>query len=1576
MSLKDKVKNLIKDNIKKPLGGIETREDEMAVRFKDVSTPDIVNQTSITYKKVSYIDDRGSDFVIDNSNFFETPAPFAQADINSANGNFTDQLQEYENVLYQAILSSNNTRRATLTINSSSSIKITAYLNDAMIYSSSGAEKFAEIPFHIYGLGLLQIFIYTESETMISISGNVGSYINSSTPVNLQSISASTISDIQTVIVEGKPVLKIDWNSPSNDLAERYVLNKSHYTFLGEVYDWDDTNYIIEVPNDISDVLYSGLKIDINGIQHIIQSFTYNDTDNLTNITIGSTTESIEQGDLIYAELYEVVGSIDKNQNQQSYSLFDKNLIPYISNYVTNGKFDNYDANKEPDDWTIDPDAGLTSYNVEVVETGDYINPHSCRIEVDGDNGESLRLKQSITGITEGESVVLVASIREIEGSVVGYIRAVVYDGVSTYRTFQSSEYYTKGKISLTVTVPTGYSLDRVELVTTVYPTGQGYIIWDDVILSNPKLNLLSDPSFENFPKVFHFEHWSVGTANVSDYAIQPVITSNGNGVKLRIISCSPSPNADVDLKQNVYLPEEGQYTFTVNVPSTGGTCSYRLVARYSDGQGSYQWNIVVDNTTLQGTVPAGYFLDQLWLSIRTDTDNDCNVVFDSPQFTVDDNLGILSNPSFEDWSGGKPDNWYQKNIPALGYTNWSTAIAQSTEYENHGTYSLELRIVKNTQTGVNKTLATHFQKWDTYLKPAKYSISYNVGYISQAGIDVTFGIGIAFSDGTSSNIDVATLNQSGGQNQTVATEFIVPAGKEVMLLTIYAKTADDVVSVDFYVYLDKVVLIPYGNSGAVTLQNTEFKTTTDYQNPWLVSIGYVSDYVVERVSNPTVNGNYALKTDINTTETGSYGMITVRQRCNILAGHRYKYSAYVESIIGNVELYLYAVYFKGIISSGMTGGNSRTKFYKIQGTGKHSFQDTVPTGERLISVGVGIRSITPEDTGEVVWDVVELIDLDDQITYKYWVDSFGLYGGRVRSASMEGGLTLPEFTDLGIVGQIIWPNQYRLNWGTTVFGEWLSQVAVIHTAHKLTNFVAEDKYIVDYPVPSWIDVGDYVVDVDNEIFYEIVYKFSDYVIALDKYVSSATNLRYAKKEISPNVPGASNDEFLITLIRETDYNDIFLYYKTIIDTENYQKVDRVLAGNPYLQVQGLEIANTLTAVVAQYKEIAEEDFVKAPVKSLNTYPVIVQSGYIESPNISHFIVEIADTNTGANTKVVKTPAEWDEANQRSEMKPVTFSHTKKAQTYYARAKAVYVNGLESIWCDYAYGIAGEFLTFPGLTPSDVSIEEIGGGISVTIDSEYDLTDVIEMDWFVSADTNFNNATLIQSTPATYNTFLFIDPGDYYLFIKLTDKQNRTGTAYDENVGLFTVSGMEIVPSLMAPTNLVLTEATDTVEVEFDVSADDNANKYEIWSSIGDESEYALIAEIKAEDITKPSTIKIIDRFYDRKTTIYYKVFACYNDNRSDVLSGNKTLTYSVSDPSTLECANSVEGLALTWTPPTSRLLDYIEVKKDANTVKENLSEGSAVTVYQGKGNSYTYPVPSADWNKWHQFWVSSITKT
>jgi len=178
------------------------------------------------------------------------------------------------------------------------------------------------------------------------------------------------------------------------------------------------------------------------------------------------------------------------------------------------------------------------------------------------------------------------------------------------------------------------------------------------------------------------------------------------------------------------------------------------------------------------------------------------------------------------------------------------------------------------------------------------------------------------------------------------------------------------------------------------------------------------------------------------------------------------------------------------------------------------------------------------------------------------------------------------------------------------------------------------------------------------------------------------------------------------------------------------------------------------------------------------------------------------------------------------------------------------------------------------------------------------------------------------------------------------------------------------------PAGLTLVQNGDIVQITWNVNSNEDIASYEVWSSVGNNTDFKLLTTIPKTEFAGQATITFIDDTFNRATTIYYRIHAVYTYNYSPVLTGNITVNYQVPDPIDLVVEPGVNDIKLSWKNNDSRLLEGVQIKMDKNADDTQLDETNAVQVYSGMAGSYTYAVDSADTNLWHQFWISSITRT
>lgn len=179
-----------------------------------------------------------------------------------------------------------------------------------------------------------------------------------------------------------------------------------------------------------------------------------------------------------------------------------------------------------------------------------------------------------------------------------------------------------------------------------------------------------------------------------------------------------------------------------------------------------------------------------------------------------------------------------------------------------------------------------------------------------------------------------------------------------------------------------------------------------------------------------------------------------------------------------------------------------------------------------------------------------------------------------------------------------------------------------------------------------------------------------------------------------------------------------------------------------------------------------------------------------------------------------------------------------------------------------------------------------------------------------------------------------------------------------------------------APTISSIVENADaTLNLTITPQSGDGATRYELYNSIGDETDYALIATLPVDEYTPPNFV-VRDATFDRKTTIYYKAFAVNRDMYSLPSTDNFAVGYDIPDPGNVTVSADLNSFTLNWTNPDNQLLDHVEVRVEARSTNSGFTEAAATLIYSGSGTSFTYQVPPGDQLFYHQFWLTSVEKS
>lgn len=194
----------------------------------------------------------------------------------------------------------------------------------------------------------------------------------------------------------------------------------------------------------------------------------------------------------------------------------------------------------------------------------------------------------------------------------------------------------------------------------------------------------------------------------------------------------------------------------------------------------------------------------------------------------------------------------------------------------------------------------------------------------------------------------------------------------------------------------------------------------------------------------------------------------------------------------------------------------------------------------------------------------------------------------------------------------------------------------------------------------------------------------------------------------------------------------------------------------------------------------------------------------------------------------------------------------------------------------------------------------------------------------------------------------------------------------DGYVGLYYAQDEFAAPTISGL--ISLTDMDTYVRLEFDRV---DCDEYFIYRSyIADYSDELLIGQIK-DNFFEEVSITFDDALFDRKTTLYYRVFVSRRGvSSTEHVSGNITVSGIVNDVTNIHAVSKFDSFVLRYTPPKDRRYDGIQIKVDAQAIQGNLNEINAVECYVGTSEEFTYKIPTADLTKYHQFWIYTITRT
>ena len=181
-----------------------------------------------------------------------------------------------------------------------------------------------------------------------------------------------------------------------------------------------------------------------------------------------------------------------------------------------------------------------------------------------------------------------------------------------------------------------------------------------------------------------------------------------------------------------------------------------------------------------------------------------------------------------------------------------------------------------------------------------------------------------------------------------------------------------------------------------------------------------------------------------------------------------------------------------------------------------------------------------------------------------------------------------------------------------------------------------------------------------------------------------------------------------------------------------------------------------------------------------------------------------------------------------------------------------------------------------------------------------------------------------------------------------------------------------------AAQNLTLTENGYDIEVVFDAPGDtSNVEEYEVFRKYNGKLEQ--VAKLKDADVSTTATV-VDDEVPANVQLTYFVASVNVQGVKGSVISETVTPSTTVADPSDVKAVIPPNGdyYVVGYEAPIDiAKCKEIVVKVDAKADQGNLAEGDAVECYRGDSKeTVIYEVADGEENYYHQFWVSSVTKT
>jgi len=170
-----------------------------------------------------------------------------------------------------------------------------------------------------------------------------------------------------------------------------------------------------------------------------------------------------------------------------------------------------------------------------------------------------------------------------------------------------------------------------------------------------------------------------------------------------------------------------------------------------------------------------------------------------------------------------------------------------------------------------------------------------------------------------------------------------------------------------------------------------------------------------------------------------------------------------------------------------------------------------------------------------------------------------------------------------------------------------------------------------------------------------------------------------------------------------------------------------------------------------------------------------------------------------------------------------------------------------------------------------------------------------------------------------------------------------------------------------APSLVSKASKQDTIQFTFNQSS--GADYYEIWSSVGNNTDFGLVGKVDPSSVS--STMTFTDATFNTNSgTIYYRVYGIQKGIYSSPLEFNHSFSWSAPAIS-IKASSVLDFILLSWEPVESRLVKGYRIKHHATSGTP--SSSSATTIATTANSTFAYSVPAGELNLNHEFFIEPV---